>query len=245
MATEGAHVQVRMSAVGPGDRRSTTSRLLVMWLAVITACAGDPGPSNVSLQASTTTVAATLVPTTHAPVSSEVDAVAAVEAHISEVNDGIAGDDFVQQIFKEAGVHISVIEPCHRVDTSELVTASDPDHVMVECTVEMTFDYFLAGGVTDSGAMAFVVAADGAIVDDSDELYVVDGECCPALGDFNMAFYAWLETAYPDVLDQIDPGDGSRFAWPGFMTRNPDHMSIAMQYVDEFVAASDVYPLEP
>ena len=32
---------------------------------------------------------------------------------------------------------------------------------------------------------------------------------------------------------------------PGFDTRNPDHMLIAVEYVEEFVAQSDEYPLDP
>lgn len=32
---------------------------------------------------------------------------------------------------------------------------------------------------------------------------------------------------------------------PGFDTKNPDHMLIAVEYVEEFVAQSENYPLDP
>ena len=32
---------------------------------------------------------------------------------------------------------------------------------------------------------------------------------------------------------------------PGFDRKNPEHMAIAVEHVEEFVAQSDKYPLDP
>jgi hypothetical protein len=42
----------------------------------------------------------------------------------------------------------------------------------------------------------------------------------------------------------MDPGHISH-SGPGFDTQNPEHMLIAVDYVEEFVAQSDTYPLDP
>ena len=64
---------------------------------------------------------------------------------------------------------------------------------------------------------------------------------------FNQAFHQWLSDTYPDVYSQMDPGyisgNVSSNA-PGFNTQNPEHMLIAVEYVEEFVAQSDTYPLD-
>ena len=60
---------------------------------------------------------------------------------------------------------------------------------------------------------------------------------------FNRAFHRWLSDTYPDVYNEMGyvlvSSDG-----PGFDTKNPDHMLIAVEYVEEFVAQSDKYPLD-
>lgn len=54
------------------------------------------------------------------------------------------------------------------------------------------------------------------------------------LTEFNEAFSAWLVDTYPDL------------ASAGFSpTADPDAARIAIQYVDEFVAQSDDYPISP
>ena len=52
------------------------------------------------------------------------------------------------------------------------------------------------------------------------------------------AFDSWLAEAYPE----IHAGFGPRVEGEGALP-NPEDMPIAVQYVDEFIAQSDVYPL--
>lgn len=85
-------------------------------------------------------------------------------------------------------------------------------------------------------------------------------------GMFNFAFFSWLMDAHPAVFGEIGPSrvvGNPAFASPASMSNIPglsfpahrnfglddlheaDEMLIALEYVDEFVAQSDVYPLGP
>jgi len=46
------------------------------------------------------------------------------------------------------------------------------------------------------------------------------------------------------VYAEMDPGYITS-AGPGFDTQNSGHMLVAVDYVEEFVAQSDTYPLDP
>lgn len=59
---------------------------------------------------------------------------------------------------------------------------------------------------------------------------------------YNQAFYEWLAVAYPNAHEEIKQYDGE--SSPGWKD-NPEHMAIAIEYIEEFVAQSDVYPIEP
>jgi hypothetical protein len=56
---------------------------------------------------------------------------------------------------------------------------------------------------------------------------------------FNLAFHQWLSETHPDEYAETDRGRISSNG-PGFDTQNPDHMLIAVDHVEEFVAQSDV-----
>ena len=68
------------------------------------------------------------------------------------------------------------------------------------------------------------------------------------LAMFNFAFWSWLMDAHPSVFDDIGSAPTGLYDIPGLATsqfdpRDPAVMLIAVQFVDEFVAQSDVYPL--
>jgi hypothetical protein len=68
------------------------------------------------------------------------------------------------------------------------------------------------------------------------------GTCCDREALFGLAFEDWLRTEHPDVYDKISNGPSI----PGFgYGRDPADMLIALEYVDEFVAQSGTYPLDP
>ena len=59
--------------------------------------------------------------------------------------------------------------------------------------------------------------------------------------EFNWAFWTWLRTEHPDIALWMTPTDRN---WlPGGEGPATD-MTIALEYVDEFIAQSPDYPIE-
>jgi hypothetical protein len=135
------------------------------------------------------------------------------------------------EIMMSANARIDVVEPCH---------LSEADPTLVECTLRYTDDYFTPAGFLGTAPAEFHV---------DDHLRITDWEdnqiCCAAYDQrifgYNDAFYTWLQAAYPAVYEQIKPADNPRDV-PGYKT-DPASMAIAIQYVDEFIAQSDAYPV--
>ena len=92
--------------------------------------------------------------------------------------------------------------------------------------------------------------------------YKVDGFRFDLASIFAMKSDGKLDTEHPPIFGQIGSTKGLQGArliaepwdaagtyqlgrsFPGWRD-NPEHMAIAIEYIDEFVAQSDVYPLEP
>lgn len=127
---------------------------------------------------------------------------------------------------------IEVVEPCRVVETSPTGDTA------VECSTTRSNDYHGPAGIIENVTETFVVNADGKISSVEN-----DGPCCIAQWQaFNQGFWQWLEVAYPEVFEEIRPIDFDSF--PGWQ-RDPADMLIAIQYVDEFVAQSADYPINP
>ena len=109
---------------------------------------------------------------------------------------------------------------------------------VVTCPMVLTNDFLGPAGIVTSADMEFVLT-DEVLIDD------ISQRGNPSeLEEYRYldAFYTWLEETHPAVYAQIEPenvGD-----WPG-AGNDPAHMAIALEYVDEFIAQSDDYPLEP
>ena len=121
---------------------------------------------------------------------------------------------------------------------------------IVECESTDTDDYYGAGGVVESGTTTFLVTVGHKI---SSRDTVSSEEDVPweatELGMFNLAFWSWLMDAHPAVFDEIGPVPANLYSLPGlddlFLSdrHQPDEMLVALDYVDEFVAQSGVYPI--
>lgn len=83
---------------------------------------------------------------------------------------------------------------------------------------ELTFSFADDGLIGSLGANSWEIAGD--------------------LGDYNSAFDAWLGETHPDVHANFGPRVEGEDGLP-----SADDMPVALQYVDEFVAQSDKYPL--
>ncbi len=219
-------------------------------LAIALLPGGDEPAPVTTPPPTTATTTTTTTSTTAAPLPEEIDLV------LQSIEAWNAGDfdswlEFLapisedEQLFPRslmnANEQIEVTAPC-------AIVGEDADSVSVECPVYVEDDFHGAGGLASDGTMTFVVNRSGQIVDRSSTAYQEDnGLCCPRWEAFHIAFYRWLEQAHPEVYDDIGPWSGNVFhrVWPpGFASRNPEHMKIALEYVDDFVAQSDVYPLE-
>ena len=138
---------------------------------------------------------------------------------------------FAEEILMNAGERWEVVEPCQvRVSTTS-------DDTVVQCLIqEITGRYWGVGGISGTKVQTFAVNTDGLITNNN---HFGSGR----KNSFNQAFHQWLSDTYPDVYKEMGYGFISSNA-PGFDTRNPEHMLIAVEYVEEFVAQSDVYPLD-
>jgi hypothetical protein len=182
----------------------------------------------------------TLVDPRIAAVMSAIDAynagdvdgwVAAFDPAAQEVRAEEVGPRWFE-IMMSTNATIDVVEPCR---------LSESDPTLVECTLRYTDDYFTPAGLLGTAPAEFHL---------DDGLKITgweDNQICCAVFDerifsYTGSFYAWLQSNHPDVYEQIKPVDNPRDV-PGWKT-DAAFMAIAIQYVDEFIAQSSVYPVE-
>lgn len=130
-----------------------------------------------------------------------------------------------------ANPRLELIEPCR----SEEATA-DGDRV-VACTYTNTNDFHAAGGLIWNVETTFVLNDQGLIRATGPGLLAGPWE---ETSRYNTLFWLWLETAHPDVHEQIEltPSPVTR---TDRLPETPERMRMALEYVDEFVAQSDDY----
>lgn len=137
------------------------------------------------------------------------------------------------EIFMQANEQMTIVEPCAIV--GEASTESGQP-VIVECLISYRDDFHGPAGVNlETEVSRFTLNTDGLITRWED-----GRECCLAEQAFTSAFNIWLRDTHTDVYESIqlyDMGSLPRFS------SDPANMAIAIQYVEEFVAQSDVYPL--
>lgn len=137
---------------------------------------------------------------------------------------------FAEEILMNANQHWEVVEPCHV--TGETVAGD----TIVECLIKDINDFWGVGGISDTESQTFTVNEDGLI---SDRRNIFASGRRDA---FNSAFHQWLSDTYPDVYEELDIGRISSNG-PGFDAGDPGHILLAVEYVEEFIDQSDIYPL--
>lgn len=138
---------------------------------------------------------------------------------------------FAEEILMNAKQQWEIVEPCQA--TGEFGAGG----TIVECLIQDITSFWGVGGISDTKLQRFTVNTDGLITNKNNF-------ASSNRNAFNRAFHQWLSNTYPDVYEEMDPGFISSNG-PGFDTQNPEHMLIAVEYVEEFVAQSDKYPLDP
>lgn len=144
---------------------------------------------------------------------------------------------FAEEILMNANQQWEVIEACR------VTGQNDAGATVVRCLIINTDDFWGVGEIYEPRELQFPVNSHGEITTD-DGVTNANTFRSSRRNSFNYDFHLWLSVTHPDVYDEMDTGSISR-SGPGFATQNPDHMLIAVDYVQEFVAQSDDYPLEP
>ncbi|MGI9608503.1 MAG: hypothetical protein ACR2P0_20400, partial [Acidimicrobiales bacterium] len=151
------------------------------------------------------------------------------------------GDAKNRRIFGHANERFELTEPCRWRSRGDGV----PGDVFVECTIRYTNDWNVPAGVfPETEVSVFTVATDGTIraqieVDERGNSVSRADDWAEELIEYNASFWTWLGDAYPDVHEAINTGNDNIPGWIG----DPSDMAIAVEYVPEFIAQSDVYPL--
>ena len=194
--------------------------ILISVALVVSACGGDDGdPTDAAIAA--------VLSALEAKNSFDLDGwLMAFEGGEREV------PPFAEQILMNAEQRWEIVEPCQVTGES---TSGD---TVVECLLQDITSFWGVGGISDTRLQTFKVNSDGLITNNRSTFSSNRRDA------FNAGFHLWLSDTYPDVWSEMDPGyiTGSG---PGFDTKNPDHMLTAVEYVEEFVAQSDKYPLDP
>ena len=209
--------------------------------------------TTTTVSSTTTTVAAVSsgdTTTTVAAISAE-DALAVVFSAIEARNSGDIDTYKTSLTGEELGFEVKVRLAeafTYANATTELsdcrVTANTPRGSVVKCESISTDDFYGAGGIVDSGWMTFLVTEDRKISGSGNE-----GDDIPweetERAMFNLAFHSWLMDAHPSVFDDIVafPDELGNIPGLNFGGHQPAEMGIAVHYVGEFVAQSDVYPI--
>jgi hypothetical protein len=134
---------------------------------------------------------------------------------------------YMEEVFMNANARITVLEPCQLVSL---------DPKVVECLTDGGDDFWGAAGLGGEATMSFTLNEENLVVGWSD-----DQPCCEAETALHRAFNTWLAENHPDVRADISPAASD--AAPGH-SWDPAKMSIAIEYMDEFLAQSEEYPLD-
>jgi hypothetical protein len=190
-----------------------------------------------------------------APTQTTLDPAVLVDpvlAYIDALNDGdldrwlsTLSEDYAQTVqitdtydtartSVNANIRLEIVEPCG------VIEPSSSGIERVQCTITYANDFHDTGGVSPTVITTFFVDENGKI-----RLIRSEGDDS-AQFEFTIAFWDWLEVAHPDVYAPIKPAHHTSVA--GFRSdtfdRHPEDMFVVLEYVDEFVAQSAVYPVD-
>ncbi len=138
-----------------------------------------------------------------------------------------------ERILMNANQRWEVVEPCgvKEVDAEGNTT--------VECVIHDANDFWGVGGIGDTVPGIFIVNED-LLITFRENIFGSSRR-----NSFNSAFHQWLKETYPEVYSNSGFPNRGSFNGPGFDTADSELMLIAVEYVEEFVAQSDTYPLNP
>lgn len=131
-----------------------------------------------------------------------------------------------------AGLHDVLAAAGHRKETLEPCRPIGEEQV--ECTVRDVNDFHGAAGITITLRERFTVNEDARI---SATDTTVISFTQPGYYTFTQTFWSWMEDAHPEIHAENRPVLVAH--WP----EEPEQIRVALEYLDEFLAQSDLYPI--
>lgn len=116
----------------------------------------------------------------------------------------------------------------------EQLEPETPGESLVACTITETNDFHGGGGISLTREEVFVVDEQGLITGATARVLTFTQ---PGYYTFNQAFFDWLRTAHPAVHAEIRPTITTH------LPAEPEHMQAALEFLDEFLAQSERYPI--
>jgi hypothetical protein len=129
----------------------------------------------------------------------------------------------LHDVLAAAGQRKEMLEPCRPIGEEQ-----------VECTVRDVNDFHGAAGITITLRERFTVNEDGRI---SATDTTVISFTQPGYYTFTQTFWSWMEDAHPEVHAENRPVIVTH--WP----KEPEQIRVGLEYLDEFLAQSDLYPI--
>jgi hypothetical protein len=126
-------------------------------------------------------------------------------------------------VLAAANYRVEAVDPC-----------ASPERGIVVCTITETNDFFAAGGLSLTKTETFTFDGDGRI---SGRESAVRSMTQPGSYVYTQAFNEWMSKVHPDVYAEIRPEIITH------LPQTPEDMQRALDYVEEFVAQSDRYPI--
>jgi hypothetical protein len=118
--------------------------------------------------------------------------------------------------------------PCQQLETEAA------DESVVTCTVTESNDFHGRAGISLTREEVFTVTEQDLITEATARVLTFTQ---PGYYAFNKAFFDWLRSAHPTVHAEIRP------ALTTHLPTEPDHMRTALEFLDEFLAQSERYPI--
>ena len=237
----------------PSDRYSFLFLAIASCLLIV-ACTGESTPSTATDEPATTstapstTTSTTAAPTTTTTLRAEgfAEHMAAIEEMVASRNSGDFDAWLAHFVSDQPMIFGSTVREASDLDWQrsfmaarevwtitgdcrELITGS------VECPFRLENGFHGPAGLWfDVPALRFSFADGGLISGFSASSWQIAGD----MGDYNRAFDTWLEEAHPDIHASFGPRVEGEDGLPSV-----EDMPVALEYVDEFLAQSDTYPI--
>jgi hypothetical protein len=161
----------------------------------------------------------------------------------------LTGDELAFEQSSNASEALSYANATYELVDCRVSGTVESGESTVECGSTRNDEFYGAGGIVETGTMTVLVTEDDkirAVSFPTPDIPWADTD----FAAFNLAYWNWLADAHPAVFADIAFLTADLDSIPGLTVRptdphEPAEMLTALEYIDEFVAQSDGYPLTP